>query len=487
MEADAEQAPFLDTSSNPANFNSSSQQSQHIARRLYISHFFSTWNSRLFEFGAVLFLAAVYPDTLLPASIYALVRAGAAIIICPVLGRYVDTGDRLQVVRFSILGQRASTILSCLGFLLLVSGLASAKLQIVLLIILAPLACVEKLCSIMNTVSVERDWVIVVAEASSCSLQTLNSQMRRIDLFCKLVGPLCIALLSGISIHVALLTTLILNIISVGMEYFAVAKVYDIVPALQQPKLIAAHVDGSEQRTVASRVGALGSSIVAYVKHRDFLPSFALSLLYLTVLSFGGQMVTYLLSAGFTPTHIGLMRAVSVGFEMSATWLAPRAMRKVGPIRAGLWFVTWQAVCLVAALSWYRGSRLGPLSGALGLVVGVIFSRVGLWGFDLCVQIIVQEEVEPEARGSFSSVEASFQNMAELLSYALTAVFSRPSQFHIPTFVSAGVVLLAASLYAAFVRRRRGHLIHVSSCISLKAIDPNASNVHRGFYQRDDQ
>jgi solute carrier family 40 (iron-regulated transporter), member 1 len=66
------------------------------------------------------------------------------------------------------------------------------------------------------------------------------------------------------------------------------------------------------------------------------------------------------------------------------------------------------------------------------------------------------------------------QNLAELLSYALTAVFSRPAQFEIPVFVSTAMALLAAALYAAFVRRRRGHLIHMSSCMDFKAIHPRA-------------
>ena len=45
-----------------------------IQHRLYTSHALSTWNSRLFEFGAFLFLAKIYPLTLLPASVYALAR-----------------------------------------------------------------------------------------------------------------------------------------------------------------------------------------------------------------------------------------------------------------------------------------------------------------------------------------------------------------------------------------------------------------------------
>jgi len=73
-----------------------------ISRRLYVSHFLSTWNSRLFEFGAVLYLAAIYPSTLLPMSVYALARGSSAIIFAPVIGQYIDTGNRLQVVRLSI-------------------------------------------------------------------------------------------------------------------------------------------------------------------------------------------------------------------------------------------------------------------------------------------------------------------------------------------------------------------------------------------------
>lgn len=73
-----------------------------ISRRLYISHFLSTWNSRAFEFGAVLFLASIFPRTLLPLSIYALVRSAAAIIVGPLVGRAIDSRNRLQVVRLSI-------------------------------------------------------------------------------------------------------------------------------------------------------------------------------------------------------------------------------------------------------------------------------------------------------------------------------------------------------------------------------------------------
>lgn len=79
--------------------------------------------------------------------------------------------------------------------------------------------------------------------------------------------------------------------------------------------------------------------------------------------------------------------------------------------------------------------------------------------------MVVQEEVEAEARGSFSSTEASLQNLFELVAYATTIVWARPDQFRYPVLVSTVAILVASGLYASFVRRRRGHLTHLSNCI----------------------
>jgi iron-regulated transporter 1 len=81
---------------------STSSVSTHISRRLYVSHFLSTWNSRVFEFGAVLYLATIFPGTLLPMSVYALVRGISAIVFAPSVGKYIDSENRLKVVRVSI-------------------------------------------------------------------------------------------------------------------------------------------------------------------------------------------------------------------------------------------------------------------------------------------------------------------------------------------------------------------------------------------------
>lgn len=134
----------------------------HLALRLYTSHFLSTWNSRLFEFGSVLFLTSIYPDTLLPMSVYALVRSGAAIIFAQGLGSWIDRGERLSTVQISIIGQRIAVAASCAIFWVLQQEretIKDGRLKDGLFAATVVLACVEKLCSVLNLVSIERDWV----------------------------------------------------------------------------------------------------------------------------------------------------------------------------------------------------------------------------------------------------------------------------------------------------------------------------------------
>lgn len=132
-----------------------------------------------------------------------------------------------------------------------------------------------------------------------------------------------------------------------------------------------------------------------YFRHPAFLASFALSLLYFTVLSFSGQMITYLISVGYSSWYVGIARVGSSIFEISATWAAPFLMKKIGVIRAGIWSLAWQMACLAGALGWYfsnyDGMGTNSLFSATGLAVGVALSRIGLWGYDLSAQNIIQD------------------------------------------------------------------------------------------------
>lgn len=186
---------------------------------------------------------------------------------------------------------------------------------------------------------------------------------------------------------------------------------------------------------------------------------------------------------------IGIIRGLSTRFELRATWIAPRLMKHIGLVRTGLWSITWQMTWLAGGVSWFfyyygRGYPSTNLMPAAGLAAAVAFSRIGLWGFDLSEQNIVQDvcppsrlflsrvssltptqEVQDDGRGIFSTTETMFQNVFDMLAWALTIIWSDPNSFHWPVLISVAAVYIAGGLSASFLRRRRGHLIHVPSCI----------------------
>ena len=162
--------------------------------------------------------------------------------VSPVVGNYIDVGNRLKVVRLSIgaytkrqegsqpdsylVLQRSAVAVSCILLWLLVRfNRSSVTTKYALLAAVAILACIEKLCSIMNLISVERDWVVVVAGDCEAPLRSMNSQMRRIDLVCKLVGPFVISILDGFSTKLAIEVNFGMNVASILVEYYAIKKV----------------------------------------------------------------------------------------------------------------------------------------------------------------------------------------------------------------------------------------------------------------------
>ncbi|KAF1851565.1 Utp11-domain-containing protein [Cucurbitaria berberidis CBS 394.84] len=440
-----------------------SRSTRPLLWRLYLSHTLSTWNARTFEFGAVIFLATIFPGTLFFASCYALFRSAAAAVLGSWIGDQVDRNDRLVVVRQSIVWQRLSVAGSCVILIrMLNANMEEKSLMYTLFAASVVLACVEKLGSVANTVSIERDWIIVVSDSLHLDRQELNSTMRRIDLVCKLIAPVGIGLLDGYSTRVAIWVVFGQKAMSVLIEYFAIVQVYKAVLNLahkreQSPEVQEEQrgLDSSTPRPITTIITNTLRPYKEYIQNPAFLASFSLSLLYLTVLSFASQMTTYLLTLGFTSTDVSIMRLVSVALELSATCVAPWLMHRIGAVRSGLWFVNEQLISIALAVGLFSLANVKSKLAGGALVLGVCLSRLGLWGFDLSVQYLVQEDAPSATRGSFSAIEMSIQNLFELLSFATTMIFYRPEDFRIPIYISAGAVATSAACFAGFMSSMR--------------------------------
>lgn len=372
----------------------------HTAIKLYTSHALSTWNSRTFEFAAVLFIALAAPRTLLYSSLYASLRALSAVLLSARIGALLDRANRLTAVRCSIVLQRAPVAASCLLFQAMARAAPGSPWFSVGLACATALACVEKLASVANTVAVERDWVLVVADGLGVERRALNANMRRIDLACKLSAPVLISFVQSYSTDLAILAVLVMNCASVLVEYFAIYQVYTSIPELATRYAPVEDLDlsapNTSRKATASKPYVSGLMAVlrpwiSYVRSPVFLPSLSLSLLYLTVLSVGVQYQTYMLSIGFSAITVSLFRLAAGVSEILATFLTPALMKRVGGIRTGLWSINWQLLSLFGGLGAFVSFPGNLKIMGVGLSVGIILSRLGLWGVDLAVQDIVQE------------------------------------------------------------------------------------------------
>ncbi|CAK8674674.1 ferroportin-like [Clavelina lepadiformis] len=103
------------------------------------------------------------------------------------------------------------------------------------------------------------------------------------------------------------------------------------------------------------------------------------------------------------------------------------------------------------------------------LMAGIILARVGLWGFDLTITQLIQENVVEKERGVFNGVQSSLNNFMDLLRYFLVLCLPLPSQFGILVVLSSLAVCVGYILYMAYSRRVRGHIL--PHCTKVPIVD----------------
>ena len=255
------------------------------------------------------------------------------------------------------------------------------------------LGIIEKLSGIANTISMERDWIpALVADSSSgesspAQLTRLNAVMRRIDLICKLIGPVFISvIISSTSIQIGVLMIAVSNALTLGVEIWCARQVWDTHPQLRRSVISAAEEiemsprdspASSQPPTLHARTvrwfASQWAQILAYFSTDVWIPSLSLALLHVSVLTYSATFITYLLNTGFSLMLITLTRGLSSIVEVSSTFVTPISIEYLG-----------------------RSQKdLIPSTGAEALLLrydlqerkhGVGLERSGLWA--ICLQLM---------------------------------------------------------------------------------------------------
>lgn len=223
--------------------------------------------------------------------------------------------------------------------------------------------CVLNLSTIGINVAVERDWVTAIAKPHrEGTLTMLNANVRRIDLLTKLLAPLFTSLLTTVASY-TFATAFIMGFAAATLifETIWIQVVYSTFPILAETdRLPAVNLQatdgencGAQTSTQADRRNRKHRLFMIYHDWREFsrLPVFAstvsISLLYFTVLSFDGTMVSWLKTRTYSDPFIAGQRAICVVTGLLGTLLMPWLEKKVGLVRAGAWSISSEMLCLV--------------------------------------------------------------------------------------------------------------------------------------------
>jgi iron-regulated transporter 1 len=336
----------------------------------------------------------------------------ASIYFSSSLGRWIDhEPNRLKTLLLTITVNRLSVIISCVFWVFIVQSndvnlhehsLFSISSEGIwkhfLFFAAAVLGVSEKLSGSANMMSMERDWVVVLAapDGEAYDLTRLNSVMRRIDLTCKLIAPIIVSIIaSATSFKIAVLIVGAMSAASWTVEWWCAKRVWNHNPSLRYPKtasritLIESDPSGnsledsrSSNRGLLTRIKQLlrryAPDFSSYSSSSVWIPSFALSLLHISVLAYSATFITYLLTVGFSLNLITIARAVGSVVEISSTAVTPfgvdylgrayhhihglnddddeglrsephgfQGNTEIGLERLGLWGITWQLLNLV--------------------------------------------------------------------------------------------------------------------------------------------
>ncbi|KAF9432598.1 hypothetical protein BGZ76_010580 [Entomortierella beljakovae] len=439
------------------------QQVNNNHHKLYLSHLLTSWVDRSFEFASYLLISRVYTDSLLQSSIYGLTTTLVALVFSNRIGSWINILSRLNTYRITLIAQKFSIIVSTILFQYL--GNSNGVTRDVLYTIIVILGCTLKLAFIGNNIAIEKDWAMII---SNGHLELLLPTMRRIDLVCKTISPIFIGYLLFAPQLTIALSICTWTAVSTIIEYILVIQIHRDVPRLENRasfsptySSITRREDVVEEEEVEQQEEESSVSVTAleYVRHKSFLATLSLGMLYMNVLSFGGTMTSYLVLMGYDSGLLGVMKALAGIMGVVGTFIMPICAKKVGNVRTGLWSI-WQLAISLVAVVVALTNQLDYTVTSILLFGGMALSRVGLWMFDIAENLILQEYTSSSEITSITGWQYSMCNFFDLMQYVLTIVTPNPAEFIIPASISAGSIVGAAIVYSIFVYRDRGHLFH---------------------------
>lgn len=448
---------------------------------LYGAHALQAFGDRTWAFAVPMLFMNIFPDSLLPSALFSMILYLGNFLLMAPIGSWVDRTDRLTVMRMAVYGQGLA-ILANIAFLWLLLPLVpdsgdlvfDTKISLCFSAIMVT-AILAELMGNAASISIERDWTVVLADGDSKLLTGFNATLRQIDLGCALLAPTafgllltgCASVLSGGHgttlgvnhdlVRVGSGAVAAWNVLAMLPEYIMAKRLYEVNAKLQTKQMKTKAKHGTDLNPCAHFMFHLRqqcSGWCAYLSHPVSPASIFYCLLYLTILDGGTLMTAYLKWLGVSEAVLGGTRGFGALFGLLGTAVFPSIYRCLGSLRkTGVVFLWLFFLCMCPAAYCFLIEGVPPMTKAY-LVLGVVAgSRIFLWGFDLAHTQVMQESVAEYQRGDVNAGQTALYQVFWVVVGALGVLYNDPNQFHVLVLVSVACVGSAAvgwTLWAVF-------------------------------------
>jgi iron-regulated transporter 1 len=397
---------------------------------VYANFLCAQWGDWMWLFASGLYLVHLDDNLLRLAAAFGFAGGGCVLLFGGLIGEWVDRHHRLYVVRVTLFTQNASVMLSAVsvGVALHLEAtghpLWQGPLRHALESFIIGFAILAQLASIGYKISIEKDWVVVIAQGNKAMLANLNAVTRAIDLTAKILAPTCVGLIMSYgSLMLSAIVIACWNLVSVFVEYGMLKIVYKKVPELANKKLrtgFAGEESAEEMQEIKSEEKALNGETTkeadeaatkeeaeplntdkeqeaaatepqeepkktpsmckrilkvmfepllmlvmgwkTYARQKVVYASLALAALYMTVMGFDSVTIGYIYSTGLTEWAVGLSMAMAGVTGIISTYIFTRLRAKIGLERTGLIAFNLEILCLTLAIAsvWAPGSPFDP-------------------------------------------------------------------------------------------------------------------------------
>ncbi|KAM8982656.1 ferroportin-like isoform 2-T2 [Sarcophilus harrisii] len=361
---------------------------------VYVSCALSIWGDRMWHFALSVFLIELYGRNLLLTAVFGLVVAGSVLMFGVLIGDWIDRKPRNKVAHASLFLQNSSVTACCVVLMLVFSykseieGVWQGWLMVACYVAVIILADLANLASTALTITIQRDWIVVITGDNRSQLAGMNAMIRRMDQIINIFAPLSVGqVMTWASNVIGCGFILGWNLVSLLVEFLFLSKVYQFVPQLavkprrctgdsflkrqlelvssqgeihscpamdefadvpktseapeDQPSPLEAQQDTTSRfplglRKMQRLVRTCCDGWKTYCRQTVFLAGLGLAFLYTTVLGFDCITTGYAYTQGIGGSLLSLLMAISAFSGLVGTLLFTRLRRSYGLVHTGL-------------------------------------------------------------------------------------------------------------------------------------------------------